>query len=287
MNNLTNLLDLRTTILVSVVIYIACTVLVIQLWRQNRTRFTGLGYLAINYSLQSIGLVALVARGALPEGISVLFTNLLISLGVVYGYYGLSLFAGKPQKLGMWFVLIAAFMLAQGYWYYVAPDIMWRKINASMILVVTGLLTAFFLLRIVEDPVRNFTKVAAWAYLAYTIFFVMRIILVFYEKNHAGGFFDSGSIESLLALFYPAMFVVLTYALSLMINRRLSWEAEQANAQVKVLSGLLPICAHCKKVRDDKGYWSQIETYISMHSEADFSHGYCPECEQKVYSDFS
>jgi hypothetical protein len=73
MNNLTNLLDLRTTILVSVVIYIACTVLVIQLWRQNRTRFTGLGYLAINYSLQSVGLVALVARGALPEGISGLY----------------------------------------------------------------------------------------------------------------------------------------------------------------------------------------------------------------------
>ncbi|MBI5641308.1 MAG: response regulator [Nitrospirae bacterium] len=52
---------------------------------------------------------------------------------------------------------------------------------------------------------------------------------------------------------------------------------------VKILSGLLPICASCKKIRDDKGYWSQIEEYISEHSEAEFSHGICPDCMKKLY----
>jgi hypothetical protein len=56
--------------------------------------------------------------------------------------------------------------------------------------------------------------------------------------------------------------------------------------RVKTLSGLLPICAHCKNIRNDKGYWSQIETYIKDHSEAEFSHGICPECAKKYYSDF-
>jgi hypothetical protein len=51
-----------------------------------------------------------------------------------------------------------------------------------------------------------------------------------------------------------------------------------ARANVKVLSGLLPICAWCKKIRDDQGYWSQVENYIHDHSEADFSHGICPDC---------
>jgi PAS domain S-box-containing protein len=55
--------------------------------------------------------------------------------------------------------------------------------------------------------------------------------------------------------------------------------------QIKTLSGLLPICSSCKKIRNDKGYWSQIETYISDHSEAQFSHGICPECAKKLYSD--
>ena len=54
-------------------------------------------------------------------------------------------------------------------------------------------------------------------------------------------------------------------------------------AKINKLSGLLPICASCKKIRDDKGYWSQIEFYIRDHSEAEFSHGICPECAKKLY----
>jgi PAS domain S-box-containing protein len=55
-------------------------------------------------------------------------------------------------------------------------------------------------------------------------------------------------------------------------------ELTQALAHVKTLSGLLPICASCKRIRDDKGYWQQVETYITRHSEAVFTHGICPEC---------
>jgi len=49
---------------------------------------------------------------------------------------------------------------------------------------------------------------------------------------------------------------------------------------------MLPICAACKKIRDDKGYWNQIESYIREHSEAEFSHGICPDCAKKLYPDY-
>ncbi len=58
---------------------------------------------------------------------------------------------------------------------------------------------------------------------------------------------------------------------------------EDALSEVKRLSGLLPICASCKKIRDDTGYWRQIESYISSHSEAQFSHAICPECTKSLY----
>ena len=57
----------------------------------------------------------------------------------------------------------------------------------------------------------------------------------------------------------------------------------EALAKIKTLSGLLPICASCKKIRDDQGYWTQLEYYISEHSEAEFTHGCCPECMKKLY----
>jgi len=53
--------------------------------------------------------------------------------------------------------------------------------------------------------------------------------------------------------------------------------------EVKTLRGFIPICAHCKKIRDDQGYWEQIEDYIGAHSEAEFSHGICPDCMKKYY----
>lgn len=62
-------------------------------------------------------------------------------------------------------------------------------------------------------------------------------------------------------------------------------ELQKASSEIKTLSGLLPICASCKKIRDDNGYWNQIESYISDHSEAEFSHGICPECMKKLYPD--
>jgi hypothetical protein len=55
---------------------------------------------------------------------------------------------------------------------------------------------------------------------------------------------------------------------------------------IKVLRGFLPICSLCKKIRNDEGYWQQVEKYISEHSEARFSHGICPDCLDKHYAEF-
>ena len=64
-------------------------------------------------------------------------------------------------------------------------------------------------------------------------------------------------------------------------------DLEEALSEVKLLSGFLPICASCKKIRDDKGYWNQIESYIQQHSEAEFSHSICPGCAEKLYPEFT
>lgn len=68
-------------------------------------------------------------------------------------------------------------------------------------------------------------------------------------------------------------------------REKLIAELQDALAKVKLLSGMLPICASCKKIRDDKGYWKQIESYITEHSEVLFSHGMCPECAIKAYKE--
>lgn len=70
-------------------------------------------------------------------------------------------------------------------------------------------------------------------------------------------------------------------------RERLIHELEEAIGKVEMLSGLLPICAGCKKIRDDEGYWNQVESYISERSDANFTHSICPECEKEFYPEFS
>ncbi len=66
--------------------------------------------------------------------------------------------------------------------------------------------------------------------------------------------------------------------------RKRTEELEQALREVKVLRGFIPICASCKKIRNDQGYWQLVEAYIREHSEAEFSHGICPDCIKKFFS---
>lgn len=102
------------------------------------------------------------------------------------------------------------------------------------------------------------------------------------EADEARGF-EVGAVDFITKPFKPAILKhrVSTH-LELKSQRdelaRKNGELESALAKVKELSGLLPICMMCKKIRDDTGYWNQLETYISLHSEALFSHGICPEC---------
>lgn len=66
------------------------------------------------------------------------------------------------------------------------------------------------------------------------------------------------------------------------LNRK-NTELQQAQAQIKTLQGIIPICMHCKEIRDDEGYWVQLEEYITTHSDAQLSHGICDKCMEKYY----
>ena len=68
-------------------------------------------------------------------------------------------------------------------------------------------------------------------------------------------------------------------------REKLILELQEAVANIKALRGLLPICAYCKKIRDDQGYWNQVELYIRRHAEVQFTHGVCPDCARRIVPD--
>ncbi len=71
----------------------------------------------------------------------------------------------------------------------------------------------------------------------------------------------------------------------LLVRVKTHMDLKKARDEIKKLKGIIPICCNCKKIRNDSGYWEQVETYIENHSNAEFTHGICPDCTEKLYGD--
>jgi hypothetical protein len=101
-------------------------------------------------------------------------------------------------------------------------------------------------------------------------------------------FVRAGLLSGLIAMFAivagAAFFVRITNPLLRKLQETITG-LQDALHRVKLLTGLLPICASCKKIRDDRDHWTSLEKYISERSEAEFSHGICPDCARKLYSE--
>lgn len=101
------------------------------------------------------------------------------------------------------------------------------------------------------------------------------------RANFSPAFFPNGTVSGVIGIFED----ITERRLVEKDRERLIREFQDALSNTKTLSGLIPICASCKKVRDDKGYWNQIEAYFRNHFEIEFSHGLCPECAKTYYDD--
>jgi hypothetical protein len=133
---------------------------------------------------------------------------------------------------------------------------------------------------------------------AVTIFTAEVLIMVFLWKLPLLGPILQAFVDAslLLLIVFPALYLFVLRPLRLQIRKRQSAEDEkdvlinelrQALNEVKTLQGIIPICAACKKIRDDQGYWRQVEAYVSNHSNALFFHGICPECVKVLYPEIA
>jgi len=84
-----------------------------------------------------------------------------------------------------------------------------------------------------------------------------------------------------ILIFSLLVCVLVTLLITILVNSSIT----KYQKRIEVLRGILPICAHCGKVRDDKGYWSKVESFVAKHTEAEFSHSICPVCMDKFYPD--
>ncbi len=216
--------DIRTVVLLTVISCITCTLLLVQLWRQNRDRYPGLGFLVVDFSLQTTAFTLIVLRGAVPDWISIIFSNTMAISGSIAGYIGLLKFLDKKSSQTWNYALLVIFVIVHIYFTYGKVSLEYRNLNISIaLLIICFQCTRLLLYKVPE----NFKPLTFWAgitFAVYCLVSIARIAEFFLHENYGNDFFHSGLFQAIIQIVFITLFLLLTYSLVIMVNRRLLME---------------------------------------------------------------
>jgi len=288
------LLDIKTLLLAVTLVTFVYGLGLALYWSHQKT-FPGFKHWIISFFAISIGYALLLARESIPLAMSVVVGNSFFAIGALLRLDGVCRFTKGAGLKAIHYSSLVVFVILFSLFYFVYPNIVIRTFLIGIFTAALSLVIAWHFFRAAPKPNHLFYYAAA----SLNAFFALSLVILptLIRRPPGDDIFLMGNryaIYYVIALFFE---IGWGFCLLMINNQRL--EAHLHSARLKLvesnkqlekairdkitLSGLLPICAHCKKIRDDKGYWNHLESYIKTHSEADFSHSICPECARKNY----
>ncbi len=267
-------------------------------YKSNQKTYPGFGFWMSGTFIVTIGYISIVLRGTIAEWVSIIMVNGAFSLAAVLRLEGAELFI-RDHRINRWYYSIPVIVMALcAVFYFLLDSIIIRNLIFSLSVTFIGVLIGSKFIHYAPRYNRNVYKVTGTLF--YMFGLVMMVRAVMWILHPGFGLFNSGQTQ---VVYFLAIMIFETgwgMALLMMNSQRLEedlWTSqnklhvtiaklEKAMSEIKTLSGLLPICSSCKKIRDDKGYWNQIESYIKIHTEAEFSHSLCPDCARELYPDY-
>ncbi|MRR17161.1 MAG: PAS domain S-box protein [Deltaproteobacteria bacterium] len=217
-------LDIRTVMFSYALTDIVCVLVIILLWLQNRNRFAGMVLWVYNFVLQLLALGLIVLRGSLPDWISIVLANTLLMTGALLGYMALLRFFGQKTTQIHNYVILALTVFAHAFFTFVKPDLAARELNTSVGLLAICLQCSWLLLYRVGPAARPLTRWVGVVFGAYCLVSVIRIAGYFTGPRVRTDFFEPNKFDAFIMIAYQILFIFLTYALVLMVNKRLHME---------------------------------------------------------------
>jgi hypothetical protein len=260
---------------------LACSCMVYVYFTQKT--YDGFRQWVIAFSALACGMVLISLRNILPDFLTIILGNICIGSFSIFLAYGLSAFAGVKPRI--WIYLLAVFLLfsAMFYFTYFQSNVNIRIIMYSAF----GVIFSVCSIVIIARDIPHALPKKSWFLIVYFMFngawFFLRVLHTLWNKVILHDLMSGGLFEKMTMIVSVEVSVLCAVGLITINSRRVGYELALANDEIKTLQGFIPICANCKKIRDDKGYWNNLEKYISEHTDAQFSHGICPECAEKLY----
>lgn len=275
------LIDVRTVFLTFAVFAFAVAISMIVVGFSRKT-YPGYNYWTFAVISLDVGIGLVGYQGTLPDILSIIIGNSLVFLSVILLYDGLRIFvAVAPRRL---FHTIAFVVWLGPFVYFTYAD---RSVRArtelllSVMLVYSIWIMTFYWLKVRRQYGGNWLLPIGMV--TQFILTASRLVVTI--------LFDENSTRSLVSDEVQGYFLLVTFASSFFLAIGLiflnSQKTEAAltamTDEIRTLRGVVPICASCKRFRDDAGRWNSLESYIEQHTEAQLSHGLCPDCMQRLY----
>jgi hypothetical protein len=284
------LIDIRTLSLVSATIsaVIAMPMGVAALYFRKTDHATA--WWALCFLLHGIGFLLIFLRGRIPDFLSIPLANTLLIAGPVALFWGIDVYAESRPRYLLGLVLFGASVVALLAALYAQSNYSVRLVVLSMILLGINMVIGIELLRL--GRIARLQRIlTAGVFFASAAAMAVRGLIsilgpvpdsIFISSaSSAVGFIYSFVMPTCIGICFLSMI-----AEKMQVGRNTTiGELEAALRKVRTLSGLLPICASCKKIRDEEGRWHQVEHYVRAHSEVDFTHTICPDCATRLYPD--
>lgn len=297
-------LDLFTVFLSSVSILLVLDIILFISWKNHKKDFRGLGFWVIAYLMFSLSYFLYPQSVAFDTLLLNFVANLIMIGAMILMYAGTRMFLDLENNSVHHFAIFLLFFLILLIFTFFKPNVIVRIIAFS-------LLGSFFTIKeliiFVRSKDTDFLS-ASMIILSkgvIVLLLMLRIIPALNLLPHSS-YQEIGNPDSLILLAVLTATTAYTIGYLLLISFRLqrkqenliseknqllddmstrNRELEKAQAELKTLSGLLPICSKCKKIRDEEGYWNRIETYIEKRTEAHFSHSLCESCADELYGE--
>lgn len=216
------MIDLRTIYLTHFLISLVSLSVCVLLWKQSQKRFEGLGTIALGIAFQVGALSLIFLRGSIPDIISIPFANTLALSGTVMQLIGLRQFTNyKSNFVYLNFLLLAVFLPFSYYFTFTSPSLQMRNKAVALLLFLLCFQIAFLLLFKISGYYKKVTIHVGIAFLLYALLHLSRLVYYEVNENFNNDYFNSGGFEIYVSLVNQLLYVYLTFALVLMVNKRL------------------------------------------------------------------
>jgi hypothetical protein len=290
--------DIRT-LMVSNTLIVSFLFAALIFYKFNRRTYPGFGFWAAGSCSLALGYIAMILRGrGLSVDISIILVNAAFALAALLRLEGTVRFM-ENRQLAKAYYAIPVFVSIVCYYFYAFDNlIIIRNLTVSAAASAITLIIAWKLVRHAPSGDVSLYRITAALYILFILVVMGRSALWLVHSD--AGLFDADMFNSFYFLTITAFEIGWALSYLMMNSQRLEGELREAQkslgltvaeleiaiSEIKTLGGMLPICSTCKRIRDDKGYWNQLEDYLHEHTEADFSHSICPECSKRLYPEF-